>query len=293
MAVVIRDDAWPRIRAFAAKMGWPERAALGMVVMLWRESQALGLHEGTREQILFWCHAFHETEHCDELLAALSDPCVRLISPRKNSNYEIHGNKGDIRKVEAIRKQRVEAANKRWKTEKRKSPRRCEPQSKSNAFAMPILNYTENEKTAADSGESAPRLLPVEIVPREPVGSDVWSAYRAAYFAAYGVEPVRNAKANTLCKQLVQRLGGDGAVSVVKFFLTHRQAYYVTRLHPLSACVADAEALHTQMLANHRVSSSDAREADKNQANAQTFERVAAKLEAERLAKEAEGGSQP
>ena len=147
-------------------------------------------------------------------------------------------------------------------------------------------------KTAADSGESAPRILPAEIVACEPVGSDVWSAYRASYFAAYGVEPVRNAKANTLCKQLVQRLGGDGAVSVVKFFLTHRQAYYVTRLHPLSACVADAEALHTQMLATHRVSSSDAREQDKSQANAQTFSRVAEKLKAERLAKEAKDASE-
>lgn len=292
MAVVIRDDAWPRIRALAAKMGWHERHALGLVIILWRESQALGLHEGTREQILFWCHSFNGVEAGDELLAALSDPCVRLISPRKNSNYEIHGNKSDIKKVKGIRKQRIDAANKRWKKEKKKSPRRCEPHCKDHAFAMPQLNSTAEQKTAADSGESAPPNLPVEIFPREPVGSDVWSAYRAAYFAAYGVEPVRNAKANTLCKQLVQRLGGDGAVSVVKFFLTHRQAYYVTRLHPLSACVADAEALHTQMLANHRVSSSDAREADKSQANAQTFSRVAEKLKAERLAKEAKDASE-
>lgn len=120
-----------------------------------------------------------------------------------------------------------------------------------------------------------------QVVPSEPRGPEVWAAYRAAYFARYKVEPVRNAKMNSLCAQLVKRLGGDAAIGVVRFFLTHQKAYYVQNAHDLSACVKDAEALHTQMLAGYRVTQTTAQQADKHDANRQAFLNVARKFEAE------------
>lgn len=119
----------------------------------------------------------------------------------------------------------------------------------------------------------------------EPTGSQVWEAYKTAYRTKYQVEPVRNAKANALCKQLVKRLGGDGAVSVVKFYLTHNKSWYVQNVHSLEYCVKDCEALHTQWLGDRRVSASEAQQTDQRQATMDVFQRVAAKLQAEEDAK--------
>ncbi len=117
-------------------------------------------------------------------------------------------------------------------------------------------------------------------------GTHVWLAYEEAYESAYRHKPVRNTKANSLCKQLATRLGQESACDVVRFFLTHQKRWYVEKCHDLTCCVADAEALHTQMLADHRVTNASAQQADKSQGNMQAFQNVARKLEAERLERE-------
>lgn len=116
--------------------------------------------------------------------------------------------------------------------------------------------------------------------PRTPAG-EVWEAYSAAYTARYGHPPVRNAKGNAQCSQLVGRLGADAAVKVVEFYLTHGKGWYVQCVHALGACLQDCEALHTQMLAGHRVTATDARRVDQAQGNAQAFAAAAAELKRE------------
>lgn len=108
----------------------------------------------------------------------------------------------------------------------------------------------------------------------------VWSAYAEAYAFRYGNPPVRNAKVNGQCAQLVARLGADAAVEVVKFYLTHAGRYYVQTLHPLGACLKDAEGLHTQWQAGTRVTTAQAIEADRSQATGDQVRRLAAHLEA-------------
>ncbi len=110
-----------------------------------------------------------------------------------------------------------------------------------------------------------------------PPGSAVWSAYSGSYFARYGVAPVRNAKSNGQCSQLVKRLGIDAAIGVVKFYLTHQQAYYVAKAHGLGPCLSDAEALHTQMLNGQKITRGSASQADSAAGNLQAFENVARK----------------
>lgn len=122
-------------------------------------------------------------------------------------------------------------------------------------------------------------LTPSEGTPTP--GSRVWGAYALAYAGSYGTAPMRNAKNNALCKQLVDRLGMDEAEKVVRFYLTHRNSFYVQRTHPLDLCVRDAEGLRTQMIAGHRITSADARRIDDNQTTDQTFAAVTAKLKAE------------
>ena len=84
-----------------------------------------------------------------------------------------------------------------------------------------------------------------------------------------------------MCQELVKRLGVDAAEAVVRFYVTHRKAYYVGRTHQLDPCVADAEGLLTQMRAGHRITNADARRVDDGQTNEQTFAAVSAKLRAE------------
>lgn len=122
-------------------------------------------------------------------------------------------------------------------------------------------------------------------------GKDVWEAYRSIYVTRYGHEPVRNARTNAQCAQLVGRLGKEAAIKVVAFYLTHQGRYYVQTCHGLGACLKDAEALHTQMLAGHRVSSSEATAKDRQQGTIQAFANVARKFAAEDAArKEVTGG---
>jgi hypothetical protein len=112
-------------------------------------------------------------------------------------------------------------------------------------------------------------------------GSRVWGAYAVAYASAYGHAPERNAKNNRHCADLVKRLGVENAEAVVRFYVTHRKAYYVGRTHPLDLCLQDAEGLLTQLRAGHRITNADARRVDDGQTNEQTFAAVSAKLKAE------------
>ena len=116
-------------------------------------------------------------------------------------------------------------------------------------------------------------------------GVPVWEAYREAFVGRYGREPVRNSSVNTACAQLVDRLGVDDAVKVARFYLTHNGRWYVQNVHMLRYAVKDAEALHTQMLAGHRVSTAEATTKDKQQGVMQAFMNVAAKFKAEDEAK--------
>ena len=102
-----------------------------------------------------------------------------------------------------------------------------------------------------------------------------------AYAGVYGHAPPRNQKQNALCKQLAQRLGPDAAESVARFYLTHRNRFYVEKTHQLEYCVKDAEGLLTQMRAGYRITTADARRVDHQQTNDQTFAAVTAKLKAE------------
>jgi hypothetical protein len=149
------------------------------------------------------------------------------------------------------------------------------PSAPAPVYEAPPLALPEPDKP--------PKPRPEKKHPKDrdetPKGSLVWQAYSAAYERRYGHLPVRNAKSNALCAQLVQRLGAEAAMGVVAFYLSHGKSYYLAKCHQLDPCVADAEALHTQMLAGHRVTTAEAVGADKQAANAQAFANVLAKME--------------
>lgn len=76
-------------------------------------------------------------------------------------------------------------------------------------------------------------------------GGVVWDMYSGAYMQRYGVAPVRNAKSNSLCARLVERLGTD-APQVADFYVRkHNDRLYLSARHVLDLLIRDAEKIRT------------------------------------------------
>jgi hypothetical protein len=101
--------------------------------------------------------------------------------------------------------------------------------------------------------------------------SGVWAAYREAYQARYGQEPIVNSKQLELCHQLCLRLGDALAPQVAKFYVSHSGAFYSQQLHPLTLAVRDAEKLHTEWKAGVQMTSAMSREGEMIQNNRQAI----------------------
>lgn len=114
-----------------------------------------------------------------------------------------------------------------------------------------------------------------------PAGSDAppksrstWEAYAEAYRGRYGVDPVRNQRANALLCQLVDRLGTEEAPPVAAFFVRHQKSVYVSGRHPIELLVRDAEALRTDWATGRQSTVAAAVLGDRTQQNANVFGRL-------------------
>jgi hypothetical protein len=96
------------------------------------------------------------------------------------------------------------------------------------------------------------------------LGAKIFETYSKAFANRYGVEPVRNAKTNSQCAQLAQRLGKD-AHEVVKFYLTHNDTWYVKRQHDLGSLLQAAESMHSQWQRGQQVTTLTARNVERTQ----------------------------
>lgn len=165
-----------------------------------------------------------------------------LADKRKN------GRKGGLkRSARAASKTEMEQAN----ASKRKQ---IQP-SYSSSYS------SSNSSSSSERLEKSQNLTdPVDQIPSG--GVLVWNAYREAFRARYGVEPVRNAKVNGQCAQIYKRLGAD-AVEVVKFYLSHNDGYYLRNQHPLGGLLTGAEGLHTQWQRGTPVTAAQVRQVEK------------------------------
>jgi hypothetical protein len=143
---------------------------------------------------------------------------------------------------------------------------------------------TKQESFPSDEPTGTVDLFPVEVLPPEKkkeapktLGSFVWDAYQRAYQGRYQVPPIRNAKVNVLCSQLVKRLGMVDAVQVVGFYLTHNDRWYVQKGHALEYCVKDAEKLHMEWSRGSQITSLKAVTVERDQGNADAIRAYFAK----------------
>lgn len=102
----------------------------------------------------------------------------------------------------------------------------------------------------------------------------VWDAYENAFTAKYGHAPTRNARVNGQLAQFVSRVPAEEAPAIAAFFVSMDKAYYVGKCHSVDCLLSDAEAIRTQWLAGRVVTSTQAQQADRSQANGSVFDRM-------------------
>lgn len=109
---------------------------------------------------------------------------------------------------------------------------------------------------------------------------EVWDSYAHAYGLRYQAAPIRNAKVNAQLAQFCKRVPLDEAPAIAAFYVAHNNAYYVRRGHAVEGLLADAEKLRTEWATNRRVTETQARQADRTQANGDVWGRLIAEAEA-------------
>jgi len=78
-------------------------------------------------------------------------------------------------------------------------------------------------------------------------GIPIWEAYRETYLARYKIEPLRNAKVNSLCCTIAEQLGATEGIVAVKFFVNSTERFYEQKAHDLAVCVKDLQKIFVQM----------------------------------------------
>lgn len=125
--------------------------------------------------------------------------------------------------------------------------------------------------TLTDSAPASQGAAPKRrAIPAAPT-AETWSAYAVAYRKRYGVEPVRNATVNGQMANFVKRLGGEEAPSVAAFYVGHNNRYYASAMHSVAALLKDAEKLRTEWATGHRMTATQAGQADRTQTNGEVF----------------------
>lgn len=129
--------------------------------------------------------------------------------------------------------------------------------------------------TVATAHAAAPqepeKEVVIEVLDSKPekqksAGSLIFEAYQDAYIQRYKIEPLRNAKTNSICSQIAKQLPLDEAIALMHFFVQQNVAFYLQRSHAIQLALGDLQALRTNMLQNKAMSSRQAFLADKQQA---------------------------
>ena len=98
-------------------------------------------------------------------------------------------------------------------------------------------------------------------------GTKVWEAYEKAYVNRYGTQPIRNAKANSFCKNIFEQIGLELALQIVVHYVESNDQFYVRSFHPLGLCVANLQKLCTEFKTGTIVTGKDARRIELERSN--------------------------
>jgi hypothetical protein len=124
-----------------------------------------------------------------------------------------------------------------------------------------IPTTSENEQKTKKKIERVSAQQPLAVSP--PKSSEVWKAYCEAYESRYRVTPSDNRTIRAQMCKLVDLVGKDDAVEIVKFYLTHNDSFYLRATHSFGLCLRDASSLRTQWLKGRAITQNDIRQFEK------------------------------
>lgn len=95
---------------------------------------------------------------------------------------------------------------------------------------------------------------------KPPKTRAIWEVFSQAKFNRYGVEPLNNVKSRSILSKLIDYVGEDVAIDLVRFYFQHPLSKYSTNGHPLSLLILDCDWLYTQMKNERPVTDTGVRE---------------------------------
>lgn len=174
-------------------------------------------------------------------------------------------------------------------------PLTADPPLIKNEYQQGMIKETKNDTQQIDEADKSASLVVGEAVPAvlsngqqddqsETVFQSkcrlLWTMYKAAFRNRYGIDPVRNAKVNTQVKQIVQRLGEEGALVAEFYVYQVNEAFVVKKTHDLGLLLKDAESYRTQWAMGRAMTQTRAQQIDSTQANASAADEAIAMLRA-------------
>lgn len=127
-----------------------------------------------------------------------------------------------------------------------RTSRDCAPPSDD---APRLTLFAPGERNGAGPAAPKPRRCqkPRGSAPEAPTTAAM-AAYCTAYLRRYGVEPLRDARANGQMAQIVRRVGAEAAPELAAFFVGLDDPFYIRGQHSLGLLLKDLDALRTRML---------------------------------------------
>lgn len=285
----IEDSIFRDARFFelAVKLGCTE-TAIGALVMAWIVAQENWKDNRKYIPIEDWRKRKLRNEIVDCGLATLSSDGIKMAGAEDQFSWLVAakaaGSIGGKKSAENRKAKGGTAQPKQpLKSPKQplKSPKGFQPSFSSSPSFSPSFSNSDSLKKTNTVPEPF-ELTPPENNPKSsrkqkpsgPYGGKVWAAYQEAFKARYGVEPVKGAMANTICSNLVSVIGEEDAINLVKFYLTHNEAFYLKVTHSLPICKRDVQALVTQMRIGKKFTNNDIRQYEKGQHYRDQIERI-------------------
>lgn len=78
-------------------------------------------------------------------------------------------------------------------------------------------------------------------------GPEVWELYEKEFFDVYKARPIRSAKVNTACTNLIKQVGMKTALDLVPYYLKRQDAKYTSNKHPITFLLMDAQKLKVDL----------------------------------------------
>lgn len=270
-----------RLRKFSKAMGWHRTTSLGVLVILWHESQEALAVDATRDQIIEWIDSDEDAYKIFDALVA-----AKYLTENEDGSFEIRGNAKHVEAMQKMQDGAKSGGRKSGAVRRTKTPPKNEggvqeertPVEANSLHGMALQGSSIHGSSSQGNTKQGELLPPDPSDPRpltpQELNKQTWEAYSAAIKARWKEPPTRNAEVNGKIAQIVKRLGQD-APKVAEFYVWHNDQFYVRKLHPLGLLLADYQKIRTEWVTGKTMLGTKAREMERALNNRQNWHEAA------------------